>query len=145
MESNKSNLKFINLRINPEIMKRVKNDPKLKDIQSYLNNNPGLVENQVKLYNMENNNILFTRLDFDKIVSKIREIYNNELLEKEKIPNPSLDEDFSDVENGIQLTTRVKGGLKKRRRSNKKFTPRYKKKTQRRKRKPTTRKNKIHY
>jgi hypothetical protein len=145
MESSKSNLKFINLRINPEIMKRVKNDPKLYDIQSYLNNNPGLVENQVKLYNMENNNIAFTRLDFDKIISKIRDIYNNELLEKEKIPSPSLDEDFSDVENGIQLTTRVKGGLKKRRRSTKKFTPRYKKKTQRRKRKPTTRKNKIHY
>ena len=145
MESSKSNLKFINLRINPEIMKRLKNDPKLYDIQSYLNNNPGLVENQVKLYNMENNNIAFTRLDFDKIISKIRDIYNNELLEKEKIPSPSLDEDFSDVENGIQLTTRVKGGLKKRRRSTKKFTPRYKKKTQRRKRKPTTRKNKIHY
>lgn len=126
-------------------MKRLKNDPKLYDIQSYLNNNPGLVENQVKLYNMENNNIAFTRLDFDKIISKIRDIYNNELLEKEKIPSPSLDEDFSDVENGIQLTTRVKGGLKKRRRSTKKFTPRYKKKTQRRKRKPTTRKNKIHY
>ena len=126
-------------------MKRVKNDPKLYDIQSYLNNNPGLVENQVKLYNMENNNIAFTRLDFDKIISKIRDIYNNELLEKEKIPSPSLDEDFSDVENGIQLTTRVKGGLKKRRQSTKKFTPRYKKKTQRRKRNPTTRKNKIHY
>lgn len=142
MESNKSNLKFINLRINPEIMKRVKNDPQLNDIQSYLNNNPRLVENQVKLYNMENNNIAFNKIDFDKIISKIRDIYNKDLLEKEKIPSPSLDEDFSDLEHGIQLTSRAKGGVKKRRRFNKKrslknnkFTPRYKKKTQRRKRK----------
>jgi hypothetical protein len=144
METNKNNLKFINLRINPEIMKRVKNDPQLNDIQSYLNNNPRLVENQVKLYNMENNNIAFNKIDFDKIVSKIRDIYNNELLEKEKIPSPELDEDFSDLENGIQLTSRVKGGLKKRRRSTKKSTPRYKKKTPRRKRKPRTRKYKTH-
>jgi hypothetical protein len=144
MESNKSNLKFINLRINPAIMKRVKNDPQLNDIQSYLNNNPRLVENQVKLYNMENNNIAFNKIDFDKIISKIRDIYNKDLLEKEKIPSPELDEDFSDLEDGIQLTSRAKGGLKKRRRSTKKFTTRYKKKTQRRKRKLRTRKNKIH-
>jgi hypothetical protein len=151
MESNKNNLKFINFRVNPEIIKRIKNDPQLNDIQSYLNNNPGLIENQVKLYQIDNNTIAFNKIDFNKIISKIRDIYNNELLEKEKIPSPSLDDDFSDMEDGIQLTTRVKGGLKNRSRFNKKrslknnkFTPRYKKKTQRRKRKLRTKKNKIH-
>jgi hypothetical protein len=137
MESNNINLKFINLRVNPEIIKRIKNDSQLKDIQSYLNNNPGLIENQVKLYQIDNNTIAFNKIDFNKIISKIRDIYNNNLLEKDKIPSPSLDEDFSNEETGIQLPNRKGGKMKihKRSQSKKRFTPRYKKKTLRKKRK----------
>ena len=142
MESNKSNLKFINLRINPEIIKRIKNDSQLKDIQSYINNNPGLIESQVKLYQIDNNTIAFNKIDFNKIISKIRNIYNNNLLEKDKIPSPSLDEEFSNVEAGIQLPNR-KGGKTKRSKIHKRITPRYKKKTLRTKRKRKQNENKT--
>jgi hypothetical protein len=137
MESNNINLKFINLRVNPEIIKRIKNDSQLKDIQSYLNNNPGLIENQVKLYQIDNNTIAFNKIDFNKIISKIRDIYNNNLLEKDKIPSPSLDEEFSNEETGIQLPKRKGGKMKRHKRiqSKRRFTPRYKKKTLRKKRK----------
>jgi len=140
METHKVNLNFINMSVNPEIIKRIKNDPQLKDIQSYINNNPRLIENQVKLYEIDNNTMVFNKIDFNKIITKIRDIYNNELLEKDKIPSPTLeDNDFPNVENGIQLTFR-KGGktkrykrIRKRSQSNKRFTPRYKKKTLRKK------------
>ena len=138
MESHKVNLKFINMSVNPELIKRIKNDPQLSDIQSYINNNPGLIENQVKLYEIDNNTMVFNKIDINKIITKIRGIYNNELLEKDKIPSPSLeDNDFPNEEEGIQMSFRKGGKTKRRKRSqiNKRFTPRYKKKTLRRKRK----------
>jgi len=144
MESHKVNLNFINMSVNPEMIKRIKNDPQLKDIQSYINNNPRLIENQVKLYEIDNNTMVFNKIDINKIITKIRGIYNNELLEKDKIPSPSLDDnDFPNEEEGIQMSFRKGGKTKRRKRSqiNKRFTPRYKKKTLRRKRK--TRRIKI--
>jgi hypothetical protein len=144
MESHKVNLKFINMSVNPEIIKRIKKDPQLSDIQSYINNNPGLIENQVKLYEIDNNTMVFNKIDINKIITIIRGIYNNELLEKDKIPSPSLDDnDFPNEEEGIQMSFRKGGKTKRRKRSqiNKRFTPRYKKKTLRRKRK--TRRIKI--
>jgi hypothetical protein len=138
MESHNVNLKFINMSVNPELIKRIKKDPQLSDIQSYINNNPGLIENQVKLYEIDNNTMVFNKMDINKIITKIRGIYNNELLEKDKIPSPSLeDNDFPNEEEGIQMSFRKGGKTKRRKRSqiNKRFTPRYKKKTLRRKRK----------
>jgi hypothetical protein len=138
METHKVNLNFINMSVNPEMIKRIKNDPQLKDIQNYINNNPRLIENQVKLYEIDNNTMAFNKIDINKIITKIRDIYNNELLEKDKIPSPSLeDNDFPNEENGIQLTFRKGGKTKRRKRSqsNKRFIPRYKKKTLRKKRK----------
>lgn len=150
METNNINLKFINLRINPEIIKRIKNDPQLNDIQSYINNNPGLIEHQVKLYQLDNNTIGFNQIDYNRIISKIRDIYNNNnLLEKDKIPSPSLDDDFSSQDIGLELVKRgSKGGKTKRKKQNRKRskfnnipTPRHKKKTLRRKRKTIRKKN----
>lgn len=149
METNNINLKFINLRINPEIIKRIKNDPQLNDIQSYINNNPGIIENQVKLYQLDNNTIDFNQIDYNRIISKIRDIYNNNLLEKDKTPSTPLNDDFSSQDTGIELVKRgSKGGKTKRKKQNRKRskfnnrpTPRHKKKTLRRKRKTIRKKN----
>jgi hypothetical protein len=149
MESNPDVLAFTSYKVDPKIIERIKNDPQLNDIKNYLNKNPSLISYQVNLYQADNKNIAYDKSDFNNIISKIREQYNNNLLieminrEKkvDKIQDPSIEEEMANEEKGIQLITR-KGGktkrkkrVRKRSKFNNRLTPRYKKKTLRNKRK----------
>uniref|UniRef100_A0A6C0KNZ5 Uncharacterized protein n=1 Tax=viral metagenome TaxID=1070528 RepID=A0A6C0KNZ5_9ZZZZ len=134
-------LSFIKSSVNPALVRRIKTDKKLSDvkIQEYLNYNPNLVENQIKLYEADNDSMVFNKTDIDNIISKILNTYNNELNSRNTIPDPDPEEndDFPSGEEGIQMSKLEKGGKTKKRRGRKfsKNTPRYKKKSSRRKRK----------
>jgi len=149
MESNPDVLAFTSYKVDPKIIERIKNDPQLNDIKNYLNKNPSLISHQVNLYQADNKNIAYDKSDFNNIISKIREQYNNNLLieminrekKEDKIQDPSIEEELANEEKGIQLITR-KGGktkrkkcIRKRSKFNNRLTPRYKKKTLRIKRK----------
>lgn len=149
MESNPDVLAFTSYKVDPKIIERIKNDPQLNDIKNYLNKNPSLISHQVNLYQADNKNIAYDKSDFNNIISKIREQYNNNLLieminrekKEDKIQDPSIEEELANEEKGIQLITR-KGGktkrkkcIRKRSKFNNRLTPRYKKKTLRNKRK----------
>lgn len=153
MESNPDVLAFTSYKVDPKIIERIKNDPQLNDIKNYLNKNPSLISHQVNLYQADNKNIAYDKSDFNNIISKIREQYNNNLLieminrekKEDKIQDPSIEEEMVNEEKGIQLITR-KGGktkrkkcIRKRSKFNNRLTPRYKKKTLRNKRKKNNR------